>query len=94
MNPITPQMMESSMVLLSTEIGLTRFGISRRPHSLAMCLKSTRIRMTFSPPAVDPAQPPMAIMIRSSDLEKRGHWSKSAVPKPVVVRIAATWKPA
>jgi len=46
--------------------------------------------MTFMPPPVDPELPPINIRVRSTALAREGHWSKSAVAKPVVVNIDET----
>ena len=60
--------------------------------SLIADFTNITIRETFSPPAVDPAQEPINISIKSIVLEKGCHKSKSTVAYPVVVIIDETVK--
>jgi hypothetical protein len=50
------------------------------------------MRETLMPPPVEPAQLPTNISSTSSQRENSGQASKSAVAKPVVLMIVATWK--
>ena len=50
-----------------------------------------RMRETFMPPPVLPAQAPMNISSTSTSRDVWGHRSKSVVAKPVVVMMEATW---
>ena len=48
--------------------------------------------MTFIPPAVEPAQPPMKLEKIRSTGTNNGHTEKSVVVKPVLVMTDVTWK--
>ena len=49
-----------------------------------------RMRITFIPPAVDPAHPPMNMSRMRMISAAASHWSKSAVMNPVVVMMLET----
>ena len=51
-------------------------------------------RATLMPPPVEPAQAPTNIKITRMARENSGQALKSAVAKPVVVMMEATWKKA
>ena len=54
-----------------------------------------RPRITLSPPAVEPAEPPIPMRKRRINWEKRGQFGKCLRnQKPVVVMILETWKKA
>ena len=60
--------------------------------SCTMVRKITMTRMTFIPPAVDPAQPPTNMSKTSITFAAVSHLSKSAVTNPVVVATLTTEK--
>ena len=72
--------------------GRTRFGRKERSSCIQIALANKTIRTTFTPPPVDPAQPPTNISARISPLQNSGHCTKSSVPKPVVVVIVSAVK--
>ena len=57
-----------------------------------MTLNVIRQRITFTPPPVDPADPPTNINASSTALAVNPQYSKLAVQYPVVVWIEVTWK--
>ena len=57
-------------------------------------MTSSIIRVTFRPPVVEPAQPPMNIKPKRMNLEKTGHCSKSLETKPVDDEMDTDWKKA
>ena len=78
-----------SILITSTTRGRRVWRSSRR-----IILNRMATRETFRPPAVLPAQPPTNISPSSSTLLRGVHTVKSAVIKPVVLIIEATWKAA
>ena len=71
--------------------GKTPFGWINLLTSLSPCRKISNTLTIFTPPAVDPAQPPA-----NADSNKRkgiplGHSLKFCVVKPVVVAIEIVW---
>ena len=54
----------------------------------------SRMRETFMPPPVLPAQAPTNMSATRMNLENSGHRLKSTVENPVVVMMDATWKAA
>ena len=48
------------------------------------------MRETLMPPPVEPAQPPTNISSTRIQRDSSGHWSKSAVAKPVVEMMVVT----
>ena len=72
----------------------TTRGRRVRRSSRRAILHKMMIRDSFRPPAVLPAQPPRNISSRRSVLLRGDQTVKSAVTKPVVDMMAATWKEA
>ena len=60
--------------------------------SCKMVRNTTMIRMTFIPPAVEPAQPPTNMSRTRRSFADVSHLSKSAVTNPVVVVMLTTEK--
>ncbi|CSQ71614.1 Uncharacterised protein [Shigella sonnei] len=50
------------------------------------------MRITFRPPPVDPAQPPIKAEHKSSTGKKSGQRAMLSVVNPAVVAIDTTWK--
>jgi hypothetical protein len=71
-------------------IGVMARGCTILKMSWRMVRKTMRIRMTLTPPAVDPAHPPINIKRTSVILAAVSHLSKSAVTNPVVVMMLET----
>ena len=53
-----------------------------------------RMRESLIPPAVEPAQAPVNIIITSAIRQNVGHMAKSTVAKPVVVMMVTVWNAA
>jgi hypothetical protein len=92
--PATLRTTESGTALPPTNTAATVDGLKLSRTSRKADLRPTTMRMTFIEPEVEPAQPPTNIRATSSIRDSGGQVSKSAVAKPVVVRIEATWKSA
>ena len=71
--------------------GISAFGCTSRRTSRAPCLYSSSTRMTFMPPPVEPAQPPMKLEKISRTGSNPGHAAKFVVVNPVVVAMETTW---
>ena len=84
---VSSSMMRPSKRMLSTDL---EWIILRM---LLLAVRRSSITLdTLRPPPVLPAHAPMNISNTSSVREYSGHWSKSIVPKPVVVMIDETEK--
>ena len=55
-------------------------------------LAKIKARMTLSPPAVEPAEPPINIKRSKIHWENKGQCARSVIPKPVVVMMVDTSK--
>ena len=71
-----------------------RFGLMAFWNFLKISLTNATIRLTLSPPAVEPAQPPINMSRSKMSWLKSGHRVKSTVPNPVVVMMVDTEKSA
>ena len=91
-NRHTPRICRSLRVFPSKRIEGTAFGWSILRSSPAEAFSRMTTRATFTPPAVEPAQPPTNISATRMALENVGQVLKSTVAKPVVVIIEETWK--
>ena len=87
---LVPRTVLSSSGFPSNRTVVTAWGCSIRWISRKEDLSRMISRETLNPPPVEPAQAPQNMSITSTVREKVGHWSKSAVPKPVVVMMEAT----
>ena len=85
--PQTASIIRSGIGLLPILIMKMAFGCIKRFISRIPCLKINKIRITFIPPPVEPAQAPMKLENSNSNGIKPGQLWYSAVVKPVVVAI-------
>ena len=77
--PDTAEMVLSAICFPAILIGMTAVGWSFLLTSRLIILKSMMARMTFMPPPVEEAQPPISISSTRSIFVGRGQRSKSAV---------------
>ena len=71
---------------------MTALGCTILKMSCKMVRKITMTRMTFIPPAVEPAQPPTNMSRTRVSFAAVSHSSKSTVTNPVVVVTLTTEK--
>lgn len=76
-----------TLFILTIKIAL---GCKARLNSKKPFLISIKWRITFTPPDVDPVDPPKNISPKNNIVTKGVHAVKSAVTKPVVVTTATT----
>ena len=74
----------------SSFTGISAFGCTSRLTSRTPCRYSRSQRITFMPPPVEPAQPPIKLVKISMTGNAPGHIENSAVAKPVVVATDTT----
>ena len=72
--------------------GKIAFGCKDLLNSNKPFLIKIKWRNTFTPPDVDPEDPPRNIIPKNSIVKKGVQEIKSPVTKPVVVTRATTWK--
>jgi len=72
--------------------GVMACGWTMRKICCRPCWKSRMLRMTFTPPLVDPAHPPMAMNRIRSPCESGSHPPQLAVLKAVPVSRLMLWK--
>ncbi len=80
-------MTRSGNALLPNLILYTALGCTKRFSSRIPCKLSSNTRITFKPPPVEPAQPPMKLESTNKTGKKRGQSAKEVVVKPAVVEI-------
>ena len=83
-----------SITVLLTWRVKTRWGDRIDKIWFLAIFERMRPRITLSPPAVEPAEPPIPMRKRRINWEKRGQLVMSPYPKPVVVMMLETWKKA
>ena len=75
----TPRTCFSGKARPSIRTLITALGCSIFRISITAAFAKVTMRVTFNPPAVEPAQPPTNISSTSTVLEKTGHCPKSTV---------------
>ena len=91
-SPRTASLIPSGTIRPPTTKGVTALGCTILKISCKMVRNTTMIRMTFIPPAVEPAQPPTNMSKTRITFAAVSHLSKSAVTNPVVVVMLTTEK--
>ena len=92
MKPRTEATAESGIARRPMRTGMIAEGCKILFSSRYPALKTIWTRRHLEPPAVLPAEPPMTMSTTRRNLANSVQFSKSAVPKPVVVEIEMTVK--
>ena len=86
-NPHTASMTRSGTARCPTLMGRTALGWIRRVISRLPCFRMSNRRITFMPPAVEPAQPPVNEPRNNKNGSTLGQTEWSAMLNPVVVTM-------